>query len=400
MPAKKAKCDALTPPRKKIAILVTRMSLGGAQQVAFETALRLDPARFETYLISGSGGVLDPVAEKAMGSRFVRIPSFKHFISPFHDLAAFFSLWAFFLRVKPDLVHTHSSKAGLLGRMAARLAGVRRVVHTVHGWSFNDFMQDPGRRAYIWLERMMAPWTSKLVVVAQSGKDKGLLNHIGREEQYVLIRAGVDLTLWSKAKRGRQDLNKKLAALKIPAIKTDEKVVGCIANCKPQKNPLDFVRVASKVLKRAPRTRFVYVGEGPLQAEAQNLASSLGIASKVHFLGFSDAPLPLARGFDMFLLTSLWEGLPCVFSQALSLGLPVVATNVDGAPEIIDEGVNGYLCQPHDVEALADRVTALVAKPELMRRLSAAAKKSVGKEFSFEAMALRSAEVYESLCAF
>jgi glycosyltransferase involved in cell wall biosynthesis len=238
------------------------------------------------------------------------------------------------------------------------------------------------------LERALAPLTDVLAVVATSLRDKGLLQGIGQAHQYALLRAGVDLAAWRKTPRSRRALLAQIPKLK-------PKVVGVIANMKAQKAPLDLVRVAAAVCERRKDVDFVYVGDGPLRAEAQALAEALGVAKRVHLLGWQREPRQLAAGFDVFLLPSLFEGLPCVYPQALSLGLPVVGTQVDGAGEIVREGVNGYLCQPHDVEAMAERVEALLEDNSLRKKLSAAAKRSVGAEFSYADMVARTAALYE-----
>jgi glycosyltransferase involved in cell wall biosynthesis len=364
--------------KKKIAIVITRLDLGGAQEVALESAARLDPQHFEVELLAGPGGMLDAEAWRRLGPRYVQIPSLKHPISPLNDIRAFIWLLFHFYRRRTDIVHTHSSKAGLLGRLAAWAAGVPKIVHTVHGWSFHDQMPNPTRWFYILLERMLAKLTDTLCVVAHSCKDKGLLNGIGQPGQYRPLRAGIDLEAWQNARLSPHQ----------------GVVVGCIANCKPQKNPLDFVRVAHEAIKLAPQASFVYAGDGPLRGEAQALAESLGIAGRVKFSGWVSDPLALASSFDIFLLCSLWEGLPCVFPQMLALGIPVVATQVDGASEIIREGVNGYLCQGGDIAALADRVAALANDTSLRTRLGAAAKSGVPAEFGLEDMVLKAATIY------
>lgn len=375
----------------KIAIVITRMDLGGAQQVALETAKRLDPKRFQAVLISGPGGMLDDEAREVLGSRFVICPWLTHPISPLRDLAAFFWLARYFFKHRLDLVHTHSSKAGLLGRLAAYAAGVEAVVHTVHGWSFHDFMGRLSRRAFIGLEKFLASFTGCLVCVARSVKDKGLLNGIGRPGQYAVIRAAVDLKSWKAAGKNP---GKTRQAFGLPR---GCLLVGSIANCKPQKNPEDFVRTAALVLKRVPKARFLYLGDGPLKQRAKDEAFRLGVGKQVLFPGWQKQVEALSGGFDVFLLTSLWEGLPCVFPQVLSQGVPVVATNVDGAPEIIREGVNGFLCQPKDVEALADRVILLLKNPALRRRMGRQAAKSVGKEWDVRDMVERTEELYSSI---
>ena len=378
----------------RVAIVITRLDLGGAQEVALETAAGLDPARFDARLLAGPGGLLDAQAAKRLGGRFVPVPSLIHPIHPLNDLLALLWLWRYFVREKIQVVHTHSSKAGLLGRIAAWLARVPRIVHTVHGWSFNDEQSGALFSLYRSWERALARITDSLAVVAQSCREKGLLNGVGKAHQYVLLRAAIDVPAWAATARSKQALNKALRSLPRPLRQAPSLVVGCIANCKAQKNPLDLVRVAALALKQAPKAAFVYIGDGPLRLEAEALAQELGIAARVRFLGWQKDPRTLAAGFDVFLLTSLYEGLPCVFPQVLVQGTPVVATNVDGAAEIVREGVNGYLCQPRDVEALAARVSALLTDAALRKRLSVNAKKSVGREFAFADMVARTAELY------
>lgn len=388
--------------RVRVAIVITRLDLGGAQEVALETAARLDVARFDVRLLAGPGGLLDGQAAQRLKAGYVPVPSLVHPIHPVNDLLALFWLWNYFRRERIQVVHTHSSKAGLLGRLAAWLARVPRIVHTVHGWSFNDEQGSLLFGGYRALERLLARITDILAVVAQSCRDKGLLNGVGRADQYALLRAAVDLPAWASVKRSRTAV---LAALRQgpkplrqaqgrPLRSVPKFIVGCIANCKAQKNPLDFVRVAARVLRQVPDAAFVYVGDGPLRPAAEALAKELGIGARVRFLGWHKDPRVLAAGFDVFLLTSLYEGLPCVFPQVLIQGTPVVATGVDGAAEIVREGVNGYLCQPRDVEALAERVIALLTDAPLRKRLSAAAKGSVSAEFSFDDMVRRTASLY------
>ena len=373
----------MSATRTKVAIVITRMDLGGAQQVALETAARLDPSRFEVLLFCGRDGDLMDEARRRLGASLVVLNTLKHPIRPLSDLQALFRLIREFNQRNIDLVHTHSSKAGILGRLAAFVAGVPTVCHTVHGWSFHDFMSPTKRNFYITLEKLMATFSHCLVTVADSLALKGSLAGIGRQESYQTIRAASDLNSWRKASGGR-------ALLKKLGLQGSGPVVGCVANAKEQKCPEDFVRVAARV----PGARFVYVGDGPRRAAAESLARRLRIDHRVLFTGWHRDPAQLASGFDLFLLTSLWEGLPCVFAQALSRGLPVVATAVDGAAELVQENVNGYLCQPHDVEAMADRVNQILKDSRLRRRLSLAARKSAGKEYEFEDMVRQHEKLY------
>jgi glycosyltransferase involved in cell wall biosynthesis len=376
--------------KTKVAIIITKMELGGAQQVALETAKRLDPERFEVWLLSGEGGLMADEAAQALGDHFVSRSFFKHEISPLRDLAA--TLWMawFFLKHRIQVVHTHSSKAGVLGRAAAWVAGVPIVVHTVHGWSFHDFMGRLSRRFYVLLERILAAVTTRLLVVAESLEAKGLASGIGEHGQYQLIRAAIDVPVWRSVRANRAA---KLRELGLPP---GTLLVGTLANCKAQKNPLDFVAVAARVVKGHPQAAFLYIGDGPQREGAETEVRRLGLEKKVRFLGWRrQDSKEITACLDVFLLTSLWEGLPCVFPQAFLLGLPIVATAVDGAQEVVKEGVNGFLCQPKDVEAMADRVSWLLARPAVRRTLGLAGRKSVGKEWDFGDMARRTAALYE-----
>jgi glycosyltransferase involved in cell wall biosynthesis len=378
--------------RIRVALVITKMELGGAQQAALETAKRLDPARFEVLLISGRGGMLDGEASASLGRAFLPTRLIRHPVSPFWDLAAVLWLAGLFLRRRVDLVHTHSSKAGLLGRVAAWLAGVPLVVHTVHGWPFHDFMSPAPRLFFVWLERILASATDVLAAVGESVRRLGLAQGIGRSSQYRILRAGADLEAWKRSTSERRAVRRELG---LPA---GCRVVGTLANCKPQKAPLDFVRVAVEVQRRFPKTHFVYVGDGPLRPQAEAAAEASGLGGKIHFLGWRQDASRVAACFDLFLLTSRWEGLPCVFQQARAMGLPIVATAVGGAWEAVREGEGGFLCQPGDVPALADRVGLLLADPRLRRAMGRKARASLGREWGFEAMVEATESLYREGC--
>jgi glycosyltransferase involved in cell wall biosynthesis len=383
--------------RHRIAIIVTRMDLGGAQQVALETAARLDAERFDALFIAGPGGLLWDEARARLGDRAKAWPSLVHPISPWQDLRAVLGLAWLLNRGDFDLVHTHSSKAGLVGRLAALLAGVPCVAHTVHGWSFNDSQSPLSRRALALLERALAHGTQALVAVAASVRDKGLLMGIGEASQYRVIRAAVDLPAWGQARPKPEERAARLQALGLPM---DAKLVATLANLKPQKDPACFVATAAAALKawKGPEPlHFIYIGGGPLLEACQAQAASLGIAERVRFVGWRQDAASLLACADVFLLTSRFEGLPCVFAQAMALGLPVVATDVDGAPEIVREGQTGYLATPGDSQALSQRLLKLLADPALAQRLGQAGRESLGPEWGLPDMARRTALLYEEL---
>jgi glycosyltransferase involved in cell wall biosynthesis len=380
----------------KVAVLITRMDLGGAQQVALETACRLSRKAYDVSLLAGAGGELEAEAQARLASSFKALPYLKHPISLLDDLWAVLKLTAYLYGSKTQILHTHSSKAGLLGRVAAALSGVPVVVHTVHGWSFNDTQSAFLRRGYAFLERLLAYGTDALVVVAESCRQKGQLQDIGHAAQYHLIRAAADIRPWQQA------VSKRSAGRELLGIPEGVPVVGTLANLKPQKDPLTFVRTAAHVIKawkpgQGACPVFVYLGDGPLKAQAQALAKALGIEAQLRFMGWVKDPQNYMAGYDVFLLSSAFEGLPCVFPQAMALQLPVVATHVDGAPELVKEGVTGFLCLRQDAESLADRILLLLADPLMRKEMGQAGAASLGPEWSYDDMVKKTEALYASL---
>ncbi|HEX5000630.1 MAG TPA: glycosyltransferase family 4 protein, partial [Terriglobia bacterium] len=257
---------------------------------------------------------------------------------------------------------THSSKAGILGRWAAWLAGVPNVFHTAHGFGFNDYQRPLVRSIYVWLERITTRISTRLVVVSYANARVGEENRVFRRGDWILCRDAIDVSQFlTEGPRRTQ-----LAEWGIPA---DELVVGMVACFKPQKAPVDFVEVAARVLKQTSGVRFVMAGDGELRGEVEARIRDLGIGDRVTLLGWQDDMPEVYRNLDVVVLTSLWEGLPCVFSEAMAMRLPVVATNVDGAREAITDGENGFLHQPHDVEGMARSVLKLLADGDMRRRM-------------------------------
>ncbi len=329
--------------RTRVCHIITKLELGGAQRNTLYTVANLDPDRFEAVLITGSEGPL--VAEALASGRQVHlVDSLVREISPASDLIALWKLTSLLRLLRPEIVHTHSSKAGILGRWAAALAGVPHIVHSVHGFGFHDGQPRPLRGACVAAERL-------------TGAE---LEILPRNRTW-MIRSGIVLSDFMPR----------------PAPNGGGITVGMVACMKPQKAPLDFVRVASRVVRADPRVRFVLVGDGEMRGAVERAIRDEGLESSVSLLGWRRDVPEILRGFDILLHTSLWEGLPRVFPEAMATGLPIVATRVDGAPEAIEEGVTGHLLDPGDVDGMALRILELAGDPERRRALGAAARERV-----------------------
>jgi len=375
--------------RPRIVHLITRLELGGAQQNTLYCAEHHDRSRFDVGLWAGAGGLLDPAAHRLSDLDVRILPWLVHPIAPARDAAAVARLASMLVDV--DLLHTHSSKAGILGRAAARLAGVPVVVHTVHGWSFNDVQPPATRRTYLEAERAMARLTDRIVCVSRADRNRGLDAGIGHRSQYRILRSGIDPTLYRAAPGARDRVRASLG------VGPDELVVGSIANFKPQKGPLDFVEAARLARLQNPRLRFVFVGDGELRTEVERAVAGASLGTAFQLLGWRDDVADLLAAMDVFLLTSLFEGLPRVVLQAVAASVPVVATDTGGVGEVLVDGKTGRLVPPANPAAAAAAVVALAGDPGLRRRLADAATAVLGTEFDIRRMVRDLEAVYDEL---
>lgn len=366
----------------KIAFIITRLQLGGAQKSVLYTARHLDN-RFEPYLLTGMGGFLDAQA-KASLKNVIFIPHFQRAVNPFKDITAFIHIAAALRKIKPQVVHTNSSKAGILGRVAARLFTDARIVHTVHGFGFNEKQKPLIRRAYILAEKLCAKITNTLIFVSQANMDTALKLNITPPEKCRLVRAGVKMET-------RQDFahiirQQKLACLDV---KENSKIILSPANLKPQKNPLDMVRAAKIVCQKIPNAVFLYLGDGELKKQTQKLIKEFKLEDNFKLLGRRQDTPELLYISDVFALSSLWEGLPMALAEALNMQLPCVCYDADGVRELLKDGKNGYLIKKHDYEGLAKGIINV-----LEGRLTFDANAANLKEFDANLMVQKQQKIY------
>ncbi len=349
----------------RIIHIITQLALGGAQRLAMELVRRM-PAGWEGHLWAGPGGELEAEAAADPRLRFRRIASLGREIDVLHDATALRELVAALREVRADVVHTHSSKAGVLGRQAALLAGVSNVVHTVHGWSFHPGLSAAMQGLYMTLERAAAAQTRVIHCVCQADVDKGLEAGIGEAEQYRVVHGGIDPAPF----------------VGLPAKSTGPPTVVTLSCLKPQKGLVDWLEVASRVRAKVPDARFVIAGDGELRPDLESRRRALGLEGCVEMPGWVRNVPALLGTADLFLLTSHWEGFPLAVLEAMAAGVPVVATAVDGTPEAVEDGVMGFLAAVGDVDSLATQVVRLLADASLRARIGAAARARVLDRFT------------------
>ena len=378
---------------RKLNILhtITKLELGGAQENTLYTLRNLDQERYNLFLIANDRGILVEEAKKMKDVKAFFIPELVRPINPLKDLIALIKLFHFCKREKIDIIHTHSSKAGILGRWAARLAKVPVTIHTIHGWGFAPGQNFLKRRLFIFLERSTASITDRLIAVSQANIETGIKNRIGRRENYTIVRSGIKPSRFQNAEVKIAEKKKELG------LEEDTKVVAMIAPFKPQKAPLDFVKIASRVNMQKPETQFLLIGDGKLRPEIERLIKQFNLETKVILTGWRRDIPQILKVMDILVLTSRWEGLPRVFPEAMASELPIVATKVDGAPEAIEEGVNGFLVSVGDTRSMAEKIISLLDNPEMAEEMGRKGREKVFPEFDIDLMVEKINDLYQEL---
>lgn len=380
--------------RIKVFHIITKLELGGAQQNTLYTVGHLDRSRFEPYLIANDEGILVEEARRIPDLKTYLIPEMIREINPLTDFKGYQLIKAILHENinsgEKAIVHTHSSKAGILGRWAAKAAGVPVIIHSIHGYAFHDFQHPLVRQAYIALEKITAPVTTKFIAVSQKNIETGVKEGIFGRDRAVLIRSGIDIASFRDV---QVDVVTKRQEL---GISGEAPLVGTVANFKPQKAPLDFVRVAERVHRQVPEAKFLYCGDGEMRGEVESLIRKLKLEETVILAGWRHDVPEILHCIDVFLLTSLWEGLPRVLPQAMSAGKPAVATAVDGSPEAVKDGENGYICEPRDVEGMAEKVVYLLKNPAIAREMGEKGRQRVD-EWDIDLMVRQQEELYDAL---
>lgn len=310
-------------------------------------------------------------------------------IDPLHDAMALVSLTRLIQEVRPSIVHTHASKAGILGRLAAWLRNVPHVIHTAHGWSFDRQVSWLTRRTYLELERAAGRITEHTISVSREVQSRGLERGISALDRYHLIRSGIDLSRYRHASPD-PELRRELRL-------GDGPLVGTVARVSQAKAPDTFLAVAERVLRRAPGVTFLYVGGGELLEWMRAEVARRCLEPRVRLLGHRRDVASLLKLMDVFLLTSRWEGLPRSLIEAAAAGIPVVATNCSGVAEVIADGVSGRVAPVGDAEALADAVLDLLHDHGRAQRLAAAARDAVTDDFDIRAVVAQHALLYREM---
>lgn len=382
--------------RIRVAHVITRLILGGAQENTLLTAIgQHSDSRFEVDLITGTQtgpeGDLFGKAREA-GVNLIFVPALVREISPMADVRAYFALRGVLRRGHYDIVHTHSSKAGILGRMAAHSVGIPTVVHTLHSLVFHKYESRWRNALYIGLERWCARLANILICVNEETARGAIAAKIGKKEQYRVIYSGMNLDSFGEISKSLSPQAAK-SRLGIPA---DAHVVGKIARLSPLKGHEYFLKAARKIAEAVPNAWFLLVGDGPLRESLRAQARSLGIEEKTVFAGLvapEEVPCCI-QAMDVVVHTSLREGIARVLPQASMTGKPLVVFNLDGAPEVVRDGISGFLAPACDFKGIAERVIELLRNPAMCRSFGKNGRAFAAANFRTEQMVQKINEIY------
>ncbi len=369
----------------RIAHVITRLIVGGAQEntIASVLGLRQKPG-LEASLISGPTtgpeGTLEPRVAGIPGL-LTLVPELIRPVSPWHDWLALRRLTALFRAQRPDLVHTHSGKAGVLGRLAAHAAGVPLIVHTIHGPSFGPFQGALANFAFRAAERRAGRVTTHFVSVANAMTEQYLAAGIGRPEQYTRIFSGFDLDPFLNAKNDPA-LRAKLR------LSPEDFVVGKVARLFEHKGHEELFAIAPTLARANPKLKFLLVGDGVLRPRFEQQAKALGLAGQFIFTGLvPPTEVPALIGImDVLVHLSRREGLARALPQALAAGKPVIAFDCDGAREVCRDGETGFLLSPGDAAGLGKRIEQLAFDPALCTKLGTRGRELVKECFPTQRM--------------
>ena len=371
----------------RILHVITHLGIGGAQDNTLSTVGGLALLGYDVHLATGLHETEWLDRARLLTSNVHIIGDLRRPLSLSSDLLAFLQLMRLMREKRFDIVHTHSSKAGILGRLAARLVGVPIIVHTVHGLPWHDHMSFVRRTMYQFLERGAGRHSTALITVSENNRDEVIRRRIAPPLKVVTIHSGIGFSRFDV----KVDRRWQCAEL---GLDPDKPIVGSVARLFPQKAPLDYVMAARLVRKTIPDAQFILVGDGPLREEVVQAARDV---SGFRVLGSRDDIPQVLSVLDVFALSSLWEGLGRAITEAMYMGLSVAGTAVNGVPELVEHEVTGLLSPPGQPALLAANIVRLLQDRDLAGRLAKGARSIVGQWFSEEAMVERIESLYFQL---
>lgn len=391
---------------KKIIHVITRMDMGGSAQNTLLTCLGLDKQKYKIILAHGRSlesamtqlekEIVDQQLNKAkkQGVRLISLDPMVRRIDPVSDFKTLLTLLRLFMKEKPDIVHTHTSKAGILGRLAAGLARVPIIIHTPHGHVFWGHFRKIFSAVFFIIEKLMEPMTDRFIALTKGEKKDYLKLALTRKEKVETIHSGVDVRRFIDAQiDAPPDASKKKSQV---GVSPDALVVGTVGWLLPIKGPMVLLKAMEGVWPHYPDAELVYVGKGELEAELKEKTALMDVSDKVHFLGWREDIPQLIQMMDIFVLPSLNEGMGRVLIEAMASSKPVIGSDVGGVPDLIIPNVNGLLVPPGNVRKLSGAIIKLIQDKALRKQMGRQGKRRVA-QFDISNMIYKIDRLYDEL---
>lgn len=390
--------DGATPEPIKVLRVIARLNVGGpALHVAYLTAGLADRG-YETTLVAGTlarGEESMAAVSEARGVRIETLSALHREIGLLHDAQAILRLARLIRQERPTILHTHTAKAGAVGRIAALLAGSARppiIVHTFHGHVLRGYFNPLTTFAFRLLERWLARLTTALVAVSPEVRDDLVRLHVAPASKFTVIRLGIELDERTDAADDvRAETRRQLG------IGRDAFIVGWVGRMTAVKRTDDVMRALHGLVDRGVDAYLCLVGDGPDRDHLERYAHELGVVKRCLFVGYQEDVARFYSAIDALLLPSVSEGTPVSVIEALAAQRPAVATRVGGIPDVIRDGVDGFLVEVGDAEALSDRLAELAGDPERRARMGADGRERVLGRYAVERLVDDIDRLYRSL---
>lgn len=375
----------------KICHIITRLPVGGAQENTLLTCEGLYKLGYDVFLISGETkgeeGTLEKRAREIC-KNFIIIPKLVREISPIKDMLALYKIYKILKKEKFDIVHTHTSKAGIVGRIAAKLAGAPIVIHTPHGHIFHSYYGYIKTKIFYLLEKIAALFCDKIICLTPTEKKEHIELKIAPRTKFEVIPSGVDFDKFKNIKVNKDEVKRELG------IEKEKFVVGCVSRLANIKGVNYLISAMYDIIQKNKNVILLLVGDGPEKENLEKLTSKLNIKNYVKFLGLRYDIPPILSSFDIFVLPSLNEGMGKAIIEAQLMGLAVIGSYVGGIKDIIEEGKTGMFCPPEDSKVLSEKILYLIENPHIARYIGEEAKKNVKDEYSSKYMVEKIKELY------
>jgi glycosyltransferase involved in cell wall biosynthesis len=378
---------------KKILFIITKSEMGGAQRFLYEFARQLDNKKNRILVAGGTSPLEKNGLLKKLNEKNIKTVPVKNFSNTFNvkNFLAFFELTGIIVKFKPDVLYLLSSEAGFTGSIVGKLYKLifrrkMKIIYRIGGWAFKEPKSFLIKKAYLWLEKISSYFKDVIIVNSEFDRLLAIKNKIAKPKKIITIYNGLDTD-------SLKFLSPEEAREFIGFKNTDSILIGVVANLYKNKG-LEYLIVATNKIKSNQKINFVIIGDGPERNKLEKLIKKYNLENKVHLIGYIPDASKYLKAFDLLVLPSVKEGQPWAILEAMATEVPIVATNIAGIPEMIENEKSGLLVEPADPEALAEAIEKMLSRPSLAKECSDNALITLREKFNAETMIRKNEKLF------